>query len=96
MQYPCQDITPRTLTLQIKTDDVKLKLMTLLIGLALRYFARDVKLTAAANGFLKSPILFYYILSHFLDANNVYINIIFIKHAELKEMDEKWLDRSYY
>ena len=24
------------------------------------------------------------------------LNIIFIKHAELKEMDEKWLDRSYY
>ena len=23
-------------------------------------------------------------------------NIIFIKHAELKEMDEKWLGRSYY
>ena len=59
MQRPCQDIKPRALTRQIKTDDVKLKHMTSLIGLALRYFARDVKLTVAANGFLKSPILFY-------------------------------------
>ena len=58
MQRPCQDITPRTpLTGQIKTDDVKLKHMTSLIGLALRYFTSDVKLTAAASGFLKSPIL---------------------------------------
>ena len=59
MQRPCQDITPRTLTRQVKTDDVKFKHITSLIGLALRYFARDVKLTAAASGFLKSPILFY-------------------------------------
>ena len=59
MQRPYQDITPRTLTRQIKTDDVKLKHMTSLIGLASRYFARDGKLTAAASGFLKSPILFY-------------------------------------
>ena len=59
MQSSCQDIIPRTLTRQIKTDDVKLKHMTSLIGLALRYFARDVKLTAAASGFLKLPILFY-------------------------------------
>ena len=49
MQSPSQDITPPTLTRQIKTDDVKLKHMTSLIGLVLRYFARDVKLTAAAN-----------------------------------------------
>ena len=47
MQRPCQDITPRTLTRPIKTDDVKLKQMTSLIVPALRYFARDVKLTAA-------------------------------------------------
>ena len=54
MQRPCQDITPRTLTRQTETDKVKLKHMTSLIGLALRYFACDVKLTAAARGFLKS------------------------------------------
>ena len=59
MQRPCQDITPRMLIRPIKTNDVKLKHMTSLNGLALRYFARDVKLTAAASGFLKSPILFY-------------------------------------
>ena len=59
MQRPSQDIMPRTLTHQTKTDDVKLKQMASLIGLALRYFARDVKLTVAASGFLKSPILFY-------------------------------------
>ena len=62
MQRLCQDIKdimPRTLTRQIKNDDVKLKHMTSLIGFALRYFARDVKLMAAAGGFLKSPILFY-------------------------------------
>ena len=58
MQRPCQNITPRTLTRQTKTDDVKLKHMTSLIGLALRYFARDVKLTAVASGFLKSPMIF--------------------------------------
>ena len=58
MQRLCQNITPRTLTLQTKTDDVKLKHMTSLIGLALRYFAREVKQTAAASGFLKSPIIF--------------------------------------
>ena len=74
MQCPCQDIscTPRTLTRQIKTDGVKLKHMTSLIGLALRNFARDVKLTAAASDFLKSPIFLVHILSHFLDANYVY------------------------
>ena len=49
---------PRTLTRQTKTDDVKLKQITSLIGLALRFFARDVKLTAAASGFRKSPILY--------------------------------------
>ena len=59
MQCPCQNIMRLTLTRQTKTDDVKLKHMTLLIGLALRYFARDVNLTAAASGFLKSPIIFY-------------------------------------
>ena len=59
MQRPCQDIMPRTLTRQTKTDGVTLKQMTSLIGLALRYFARDVKLTAASSGFLQSPILFY-------------------------------------
>ena len=59
IERPCQDIMPRTLTRQTKTDDVKLKHMTPLIGLALRYFARDDKLTAAAKSFLKSPILFY-------------------------------------
>ena len=59
MQRPCQDVTSRTLARQIKTDDVKLKYMTPLIGFALRYFVRDFKLTAAASGFLKSPILFY-------------------------------------
>ena len=53
MQRPCQDITPRMLTRQIKTDDVKFKYMTSLIGLALRYCARGVKLTAAASGFFK-------------------------------------------
>ena len=58
MQCPCQDITPRTLIRQTKTDDVKPK-QTSLIGLALRYFARDAKLTAAASGFLKSPLIFY-------------------------------------
>ena len=58
MQHPCQNITPQTLTRQTKTDDVKLKHMTPLIGLALRYFACDVKLTAAASGFLKSQIIF--------------------------------------
>ena len=59
MQRPRQNITPRTLTRQAKTDNVKLKHITSLIGLALRYFARDVRLTAAASGFLKSPIIFY-------------------------------------
>ena len=59
MQRPCHDIMPLTLTRQTKTDDVKLKQMTSLIWLASRYFARDVKLTAVAGGFLKSPILFY-------------------------------------
>ena len=59
MQHPCQNITPRTLTRQTKTDDVKLKQMTSLTSLVLRYFARDVKLTAAASGFLKSLMLFY-------------------------------------
>ena len=59
MQNPCQNITPRTLTRQTKTDDVKLKHIMSLIGLALHYFASDVKLTAAASGFLKSPIIFY-------------------------------------
>ena len=93
MQRPCQAITPRTLTRQIKKDDVKLKYMTSLIGLTLCYFARDVKLAAAASGFLKSPILCIHILSYFLDTNYVYTNIIFIKHAELKEMDETWLGR---
>ena len=58
MQRPCQNITPRTLTRQTKINDVKLKHMTSLIGLAFRYFARDVKLTAAASGFLKSSIGF--------------------------------------
>ena len=84
MQRPCQDIMPRTLTRQTKTNDVKLKQMTSLIGLA-----RDVKLTAAASGFLKSPILFY-----------SFFKMIFkpfsrCKHAGIKEMDEKWLGRSY-
>ena len=51
MQRPCQNITPRTLTRQTKTDDVKLKHMTSLIGLALCYFARDVKLTAVQAAF---------------------------------------------
>ena len=74
MQRPCQDITPQTLTRQIKTDDVKLKHMTSLIGLALRYFARDVKLQPA---FLNSRFFFIHILSHLLDANYVYTNIIF-------------------
>ena len=59
MQRPCQDITPRSLTRQIKMDNVKLKHMTSLSERALHYFAHDVKLTAAASGFLKSPILFY-------------------------------------
>ena len=59
MKRSCQDITPQTLTRQIKTDDVKLRPMTSISGLALRYFARNVKLTAAASGFLKSPIPFY-------------------------------------
>ena len=59
MQRPCQDVTPRTLARQIKIADVKLKHMASLTGLALRYFARDVKIKAAANAFLKSPILFY-------------------------------------
>ena len=59
MQCPRQDITPRTLTRQIKTDDVKLNHMMSLIGLALCCFARDVKLMAAASDFLKSPILLY-------------------------------------
>ena len=59
MQRPCQDIMPRMLTRQTKTDDVKLKQMISLTGLVLRYFARDIKLTAAASSFLKSPILFY-------------------------------------
>ena len=59
MQHPCQNITPRTLTRQTKTDDVKLKQMTSLTSLVLRYFARDVKLTAAASGFFKSLMLFY-------------------------------------
>ena len=59
MQRPGQNITPRTFkTRQTKTDDVKLKHMTWLIGLALRYFSRDVKLSAAASGFLKSPIFY--------------------------------------
>ena len=57
MQHPCQDIMPRTLT-----NDVKLKQMTSLIGLALHYFAHDVKLTAAASGFLKLSILFIHSL----------------------------------
>ena len=52
MQRPCENITPRTLIRQAKTDDVKLKHMTSLIVLVLRYFARDDKLTAAASGFL--------------------------------------------
>ena len=38
-----QDIMPRTLTCQTKTDHVKLKQMTSLNGLALFYFARDVR-----------------------------------------------------
>ena len=59
MQCPCLDVTPRTLIRQIKTDDVKLKDMTSLTAHALNYFASDIKLTAAASGFLKSPILFY-------------------------------------
>ena len=46
-------------TCQTKTGDVKLKQMASLIGLALCHFARDVKLTAAASGFLKSPVLFH-------------------------------------
>ena len=62
MHRPYQDITPRSLTRQIKTDDVKLKYMTSLIGLVLRYFASDVKLTAVASGFLKSPICFIHSL----------------------------------
>ena len=61
MQHPCQNITPRTLTCQTKTDDVKLKHMASLIGLTLHYSARDVKLTAAASGFL-NPRLFLFIL----------------------------------
>ena len=74
MQRPCQDITPRTLTRQIKTDDIILKHMTSLIWLALCYFERDGKLTAGASGFLKSSILFFHILSHFLDANYILTN----------------------
>ena len=62
MQRPCQNITPRTLTRQTKTDDVKFKHMTSLIGLALRYSALDVKLTAATCGFLKSSIIFIHSL----------------------------------
>ena len=58
MQRPCQNITPRTLTHQTKTDDVKLKHMTSLIGLALHYFARDVKVMAAASGFLNRRLFF--------------------------------------
>ena len=82
MQRPCQDIMPRTLTRQTKTNDVKLKQMRSLVGFALRYFARNVKLTAAASSFLKSPIFFLFIL-------------LFIKNAELKVMDKKWLGRNY-
>ena len=59
MQRPCQDIIARPLTRQTETDDVKLKQTTSLIGLAIHYFARDVKLTTAASGFFKSPIPFY-------------------------------------
>ena len=60
MQRPCQDIITRMLTRQTKTNDVKLKQMMSLIGFVLRYFARDVKLMAAASGFLiKSPNHFY-------------------------------------
>ena len=62
MQRPCQDIKPRTFTRTTKTNDVKLKQMTSPIGLALFYLAHDVKLTAAAIGFLKSPILFIHSL----------------------------------
>ena len=61
MQRHCQNITPRTLTRQTKTDDLKLKHMTSRIGLALRYFACDIKLTAAASGFLNRR-LFLFIL----------------------------------
>ena len=53
MQRPCQDITPGTLTRQTKIDDIKLKQMTSLTELALRYFARDIKQLS------KSPIIFY-------------------------------------
>ena len=62
MQRSSQNITPRTLTRQTKTGDVKHKHITSLNGLALRYFARDVKLTAAANSFLKSLIMFIHSL----------------------------------
>ena len=62
MQRPCLDIMPQTLTRQTKTNDIKLKQMTTLIGFVLRYFARDVKVTAAASRFLKSPILFIHSL----------------------------------
>ena len=66
MQCPCQDITPRMLTRQTKTDDVKLKHMTSLIGLALCYFVCDVKLTAAARGFLKSRFFLIHSLNDIL------------------------------
>ena len=97
MQRPCQDITPRTLTRQIKTDDVKLNYIWRHI-LGLRY--ATVHATSSWQqlqmAFLNCRFFFIHTLSHFLDANYVYTNIIFIKHAELKEMDEKWLGRSYY
>ena len=62
MQRLYQIIMPQTLTRQTKLDDVKHKQMTSLIGLALRYFARDIKLTAAASGFLKLPKFFIHSL----------------------------------
>ena len=97
MQRVCPNITPRPLTRQTKTDDVKLKHMTSLTGLALRYFARDVKLTAAASGFLNHRLIFILSLKCYSKPfSRCKLCLHPIKHAELKEMDEKWLGSSYY
>ena len=52
----------KTLRLERFIKHVKLQHMTSLIGLALHYFARDVKLMAAASGFLNRRLFFIHSL----------------------------------
>ena len=89
-------------TLRLEHKQVKLKQTSYsniwphLLGLRCATLHATSSWRQRQAAFLNRPFFFIHILSHFLEANYVYTNIIFIKHAELKNRDEKWLGRSYY